>query len=155
MRPETPHIQGRAGNDRSGKVVMRRVALLTLIASLAAPAANGATPTQPVPADPSSATLWLKANRSPSPARITAEVTRAGKRRELTWWVVRRPGQRVTFEERGHAGTRVLGSTTGGTGSLRFKPNGARGVRRIVARVEVDGVERELLTVARFKVRGR
>ncbi len=79
-----------------------------------------------------------------------------GKRRELTWWVLRQAGQRVTFEERGPAGARVLASTRGGTGSVRFRPaKGPAGLRRIVARVELNGVLNEERSVARFRVRRR
>jgi hypothetical protein len=87
-------------------------------------------------------------------ATIDAEVTGAGAKRELTWWVLRRANQNVTFVERGGTKPRVLGISKGGTGSVRFKPsNGRSRLRRIVARVELNGVLSEELTVARFTVR--
>ena len=88
------------------------------------------------------------------PARIRARVRGKGRRRTLTYSVARRAGQNVVFEEQGSATARIIGSTRGGKGSLRFKPSiGPGGRRRIVARVELDGLPSEKLTIARFRVR--
>lgn len=89
-----------------------------------------------------------------APAKVRARVSGSGARRRLRYSVLRRPGQRVTFEERGAATSHVIGSTTGGKGSLRFKPAvGPGGRRQIVARVELGGLPNKNLTVARFRVR--
>lgn len=88
------------------------------------------------------------------PAKIRARLRGKGTRRTLSYSVLRRAGQRVVFEEQGSTTARIIGSTTGGKGSLRFKPSvGPGGTRRIVARVELDGLPSEKLTIARFRVR--
>lgn len=136
---------------------IHRTALLTVAALVTLSATAHATQPVTVPGGLTSAQIWLAGKSAPAarpPARISTEVTRAGKRRELTWWVLRQPGQRVIFEDRGPSATRVLASTRGGTGSVRFRPaKGPAGLRRIVARVEIGGVLSEERTVARFRVR--
>lgn len=136
---------------------IRRTAVLTVAAFVTLAASAHGTQPITVPAALPSATIWFNAKSgaagTPSPARISTELTRVGKRRVLTWWVLRQGGQRVTFEEFGPTGNRVLGFTRGGSGSVRFRPAKGAGLHRIIARVQVTGVTTEGRTVARFRVR--
>jgi hypothetical protein len=86
---------------------------------------------------------------------VRATVAGAGRSRVLRYDVARLPGRRVTFFERGRSSYRQLGQVTGGKGALRFAPApGPRGLRQVVARVELDGVPTPDRVVARFHAAG-
>jgi hypothetical protein len=87
------------------------------------------------------------------PARVKASVAGKGDRRVLSYDVGARPGQKVTFVELGASTDRALRTVTSGKGSVRFAP-GAQDVGRhtIVARVELAGLARQQIDVAKFTV---
>jgi hypothetical protein len=88
-----------------------------------------------------------------APARVKATVAGSDTQRTLSYDVAARPGQRVTFVEHGPTTDHVVGSVASGRGTLRFTPaDGAPGVRRIVARIALDGLAREQRNVATFTV---
>lgn len=78
----------------------------------------------------------------PTPAqRLKGKVTGKGRKRILKYDVGENPGQKVTFFERGDGVNEQLGTAKRGKGRIRFEPGpGAKGKRRIVAEIEVDGV---------------
>ena len=87
------------------------------------------------------------------PASVKAPVKGSGDRRTLSYDVAPRPGQKVTFVEKGPTTNRVIGSVAAGKGTLRFTPGeGQSGARQIVARIELGGLVKEEKVVARYKV---
>jgi hypothetical protein len=86
------------------------------------------------------------------PAHITAHVVRRGKHFLLVFRARRRPGQTITFLERGRGAAKVLGSTRNSSGTLRFTPSeGPAGLRTIVAQIAVSGMPDPDLTAARYR----
>jgi hypothetical protein len=86
---------------------------------------------------------------------VHAEVRGHGRRRTLAYRVEARPGQTVSFLERGPSGGTMIGTAKGAVGRLRFLPGaGAAERRRIVAVVEQDGQVREELAVAAYRSPG-
>jgi hypothetical protein len=86
------------------------------------------------------------------PARIKARVAGRGARRVLRYKVRSRPGQKVTFVEKGTDTLRVIGRVRGGSGAIRFAPAaGQAGTRTVQARITLDGMPTENLDVARFR----
>ena len=87
---------------------------------------------------------------------FTGSVTGSGSQRTLRYDARKRGGgQQVTFYEDGLNVSHALGSSSGGSGTLRFTPApGPRGVRRIVARATVDGSPIKDQTIARFSYAG-
>jgi hypothetical protein len=87
------------------------------------------------------------------PAKVKASVGGTATRRTLSYDVGARPGQNVTFVEQGPSTNAVIGTVTGGKGTLRFTPGeGKPGTRSIVARISLDGLDREQRIVTRFIV---
>ncbi|HZB74631.1 MAG TPA: hypothetical protein VE526_00300, partial [Solirubrobacteraceae bacterium] len=86
---------------------------------------------------------------------VHAEVRGHGRRRTLAYRVEARPGQTVSFLERGPSGGTMIGTAKSAAGRLRFLPGaGAAERRRIVAVVEQDGQVREELAVAAYRSPG-
>jgi hypothetical protein len=86
---------------------------------------------------------------------VRATIGGRGHRRSLAYRVDARPGQKVTFVERGPSGGTIIGTTTAAAGRLRFRPGAGRAERRdIVAVVEQDGHVRDELAVARYRAPG-
>jgi hypothetical protein len=86
---------------------------------------------------------------------VRARVTGKGQRRAIAYRIDPRPGQKVTFVERGPSGGTVIGSARAGAGKLAFRPGtGAAEGRDIVAVVEQDGYVRDELAVARYRSPG-
>ena len=71
-------------------------------------------------------------------------------RRTIRYNIRRRPDQLVTFVETGPEGSRAIGTTTGGRGTLSFTPAPGRGKRKVEAQFELAGIPAERLTVATF-----
>ncbi len=104
---------------------------------------------------PGSVAIAGLAATRPQADHIRATVARAGRARALRYDVARVPGRRVTFFERGRGSFRLLGSTAGGRGQLKFVPGpGTRGPRQILAQVRLDGIPAPDRVVARFRVDG-
>ena len=85
--------------------------------------------------------------------KIAGKLAGSTRRRTFSYRIRRLAGQRVTFVERSAGGLhRELATTSRRRGKLRFRPQPApERKRRLVARVEQDGVPRAELTLARFK----
>ena len=85
------------------------------------------------------------------PPAVSARVAGHGSKRTLTWKLMPRPGQRVTFTEVGRDASAVIAKTSAARGRARFTsaPGNAR-ARRIVATIEQSGVPRDSVTVARY-----
>ncbi len=89
------------------------------------------------------------------PARVAARVTGRGAHRVLHYRLRDRPGQTVTFVEQGRQSFQQLGNAKSTSGVIRFTPaDGPAATHTIVARISLDGVPRENLTVARFRYAG-
>jgi hypothetical protein len=86
----------------------------------------------------------------PAPARVSARLRGTGATRTLTYDVLRRPDQKVTFVEVAAAGKRTIGTVAGGRGTLRFTPAPGTDRRRIEAQFELAGIGAETRTVAAF-----
>jgi virginiamycin B lyase len=86
----------------------------------------------------------------PPSARVTARVSGHGARRTLTYDVLPRPNQRVTFVETGSGGERPIATITGGRGTRSFSPAPGTGKRHIEAQFELNGIGSETKTVATF-----
>jgi YD repeat-containing protein len=86
---------------------------------------------------------------------VRAAIGGRGHRRSLAYRVDARPGQKVTFVERGPSGGTIIGTATAAAGRLRFRPGAGSAERRdIVAIVEQDGHVRDELSVARYRAPG-
>jgi hypothetical protein len=98
----------------------------------------------------------LSGTRAGYDTHFTGRVTGRGNRRTLHYDTRKRGGgQRVTFFEDGLNVMHELGTSTGGRGTLHFKPaDGRRGVRTIVARATVDGVAIRDQVIARYRFGG-
>jgi hypothetical protein len=83
--------------------------------------------------------------------RINAHVTGSGQHRRLIYSFTRRAGQDVEFLEISGQVHRLLGSTTGGHGSLPFTASAGHGRRRIVAEVFGDGAPNVRMTVSTYQ----
>jgi hypothetical protein len=82
---------------------------------------------------------------------VSARVSGSGAKRTLSWKLTPRPGQKVTFAEKGADSAAVLKTTSAARGRVRFTPAGGNGRKRsIVAMVQQSGAPRETLTVARY-----
>jgi hypothetical protein len=87
----------------------------------------------------------------PPDAKVTAKVSGAGSKRVLSYDVLKRPAQQVTFIEVDGDVSRTIGVVKGGgKGTLRFEPAPGRGKRTIVAQFELDGLPAERRTVTTF-----
>jgi hypothetical protein len=74
------------------------------------------------------------------------------KHGKLSYKIDERPGQKVTFAERGASAGQIIGTARGAKGTLRFDPaDGKAEKRQIVAIVEQDGLPREQLAVATYR----
>jgi hypothetical protein len=84
--------------------------------------------------------------------KITGSVKRgAGRGRVLSYNVTPRPGQKVTFAEKGPAAAQPIGTAREGRGTLRFTPaDGPGGPRKIIALVSSYGKPRAQITVATY-----
>lgn len=105
---------------------------------------------EPLPGSPTIAKLTEA--QDPPAARVKASISGQGARRMLAYDVAPRPGQRVTFVEKGQGGSRTIG-TAGrgrGRGRLAFSPAPGSDRRTVEAQFELAGVPAERLTVARF-----
>ena len=79
---------------------------------------------------------------------VSGKLSGRGRERGLRYEVDARPGQTVTFVERGADAGGELGVARGSRGSLRFTPaDGAAGKRSIVAVISQDGQVRTEQTV--------
>ncbi|MDA0174145.1 PKD domain-containing protein [Solirubrobacter taibaiensis] len=93
----------------------------------------------------------LKVAHGVETPRISASVAGSGHAKTLRYKVEERPGQTVSFIERGASVSGVIGDARGAQGSLRFTPAGGAGERReILALVEQDGMASEPVVVARY-----
>jgi hypothetical protein len=102
---------------------------------------------------PGSPAVGSVAATRPVDDHVRASVSGSGSERLLRYDVARIENRRVTFFERGRASYRMVGSVTGGRGTLRFSSApGASGPREIVARVELRGVPSPDRVVARYRV---
>ena len=82
---------------------------------------------------------------------VRGAVSGRGRTRELRYDVETRPGQSVTFVERGADAGAELGNARGASGTLRFTPaDGSAGKRTIVALISQDGQPRAEQIVATF-----
>ena len=92
-----------------------------------------------------------KAYGLPDPS-VKGEVTRAGKKRKLTWRLRRIPGQTVRFTEVGSRGATVITTTNKRRGSVKFKPARRGGRRRtVVAYIDQGGLPRGSIEIDRFR----
>jgi len=103
---------------------------------------------EPLPGSPTIAKLTEA--QDPPAARVKASISGQGVRRTLAYDVAQRPGQRVTFVEKGQGGSRTIGTVSGGRGQLAFSPAPGSDRRTVEAQFELAGVPAERLTVARF-----
>jgi hypothetical protein len=78
-------------------------------------------------------------------------VTGKGSERTLSYDVLRRPDQKVTFVEVAAAGKRPIGTVTGGRGTLTFSPAPGTDTRHVEAQFELLGIGAETKTVATFR----
>jgi streptogramin lyase len=101
-----------------------------------------------MPASP--AITKVSTAEDPPGARVTASVHGRGARRTLLYDVLPRPGQRVTFVETGPGGDRLIGTVSGGRGTLSFAPAPGPSPRRVEAQFELAGIGAETRTVASF-----
>ena len=80
---------------------------------------------------------------------------RQGRRRAktLTYDITERADQTITFFDIDHsgAGTEIKTINGGGRGSFTFKSKPGKEIRRIEARLEIDGVPAETLPIARYR----
>lgn len=82
------------------------------------------------------------------PVKVRAKVVG----RKLEYTVDERPGQKVTFAERGATASSIIGVARGGKGRIAFDPADGRAEKReIVAIVEQDGLPREQIAVATYR----
>ncbi len=87
----------------------------------------------------------------PPDARVSATVTGSGVQRTLTYDVLDRPGQSVTFLDAGEGGVKEIRTISGGgRGSFRFRPVPGAGRHQVIARFTLNGLPAERRTVARF-----
>jgi hypothetical protein len=88
----------------------------------------------------------------PPEAAVKGSVTTKGDRRTLTFEVVDRPDQRVTFYEKGADGAaKEIGTTDKTSGKLNWNPAPGRGQRQVTAKFELSGMPAEELNVTRFR----
>ena len=93
----------------------------------------------------------LKVAHGVEAPRISASVTGTGQEKTLRYRVEQRPGQTVSFIERGPSVSGTIGTARDSKGTLRFTPAGGVAERReIVALVEQDGLATEQVVVARY-----
>lgn len=87
---------------------------------------------------------------------FSGHVTGGGERWTLNYDARKRGGgQKVTFYEAGLNVMHAIGTSSGGRGTLRFKPAaGRRGARKIIARATVDGVPIRDQVIARYRYAG-
>ena len=104
------------------------------------------------PLEGSSAVAKVNEAEDQPKAEVEASVEADGERYVLTYDILRRAAQRVTFSEIGEDGSaRAIGTVEGGgRGRLAFTPAPGTGFRRVEAQFELDGLPAEKLTVARF-----
>jgi hypothetical protein len=88
----------------------------------------------------------------PADAKVSGAVEGKGAVRTLSYNVLARPAQRVTFSDVAPGGARKAITTIagGGTGRVRFTPAPGRGRHRVVASFTLDDIAAEERTVARF-----
>jgi hypothetical protein len=104
---------------------------------------------QLLPGSPKVKTLGVATD--PPDARVTAKVGGAGAKRVLSYDILKRPAQQVTFIEVDGKVSRTIGVVKGGgRGTLRFEPAPGSAKRRIVAQFELDGLPAERRTVTTF-----
>lgn len=88
------------------------------------------------------------------PVRVTGDITGNGTHRTLAYKVSRESNMQVTFSEVVHGVARVIGTTSGGMGNLRFTTPYGPDARTITASVTRNGIgipNQQHLTVARFR----
>lgn len=86
---------------------------------------------------------------------IVVHVRRRGRTAILSYRVTAAPGRQVTFQERGPATARVIGTARGSRGTLKFLPgNGPSGNRQVVALVTQSGIPVRDVVVATYRARG-
>jgi hypothetical protein len=128
--------------------IMRSLQLKTTIVGLQDPG-PGTYRIDPLPLSPAITKVTEAAD--PPAARVTARVTGHGARRTLTYDVLARPKQRVTFVETGPGGgERAIVTVSRGRGRKTFTPAPGTGKRRIEAQFELNGIGAETKTVATF-----
>jgi hypothetical protein len=90
----------------------------------------------------------------PLPAKVTGKLTGKGATRVLHYDVRKRLAQKVQFYDTAPSGAaRAIGNVVvgGGRGTRSFTPSPGRGLHKIVARFELNGMPAEEKTVLRFK----
>ncbi len=105
--------------------------------------------------DGSSPITSLKVAHAVDAPKITAKVSGHGHNRFLDYEVEQRPGQEVTFIERGRSTSGEIGGAHERKGNWFFTPAGGAAERReIVAVVEQDGIVAHQLVVAHYRAPG-
>jgi hypothetical protein len=133
--------------NRSLRIIRSESTKLTVVGLQDPPA--GTYRIEPLAGSPAVARI-AEAQDAPD-ARVTARVSGSGSSRVLSYDIVRRPGQKVTFTEIAGNARRSIGTVNGGgRGRLRFSPAPGRGVRSIEAQFELNGLPAERKIVARF-----
>ena len=97
----------------------------------------------------------LKVAHAMAPPKISVKLGGRPRERSLGYQVEQRPGQTVSFVERGASTQGEIGTPTGSKGSLPWFPAaGAAEKREIVAVVEQDGLVAHQLVVAHYRAPG-
>jgi hypothetical protein len=133
---------------RLGLVIWPEPKLDETLVSIDHPA-PGAWTLTPLPGSPTISNVSYA--NAVAPARIIATVSGRGRARTLSYRIVPRAGQRVTFAERTGRVFHVLGVARGTNGKLRFTSAlGPGGRREIVAEISLSGMPTPPLVVARY-----
>jgi hypothetical protein len=87
---------------------------------------------------------------------VTATVAGSGLQQTLAWTMTPVPGQSVRFVEEGVDSSKVLTTTSAGSGSIAFVPApGSAGTRTIVAEISQNGIPRTTVNVATYDAPAR
>jgi hypothetical protein len=122
------------------------------VVALRAPSAGQWT-VSAAPGSPPIASVATALGRARPHVRVT--VRRTGRRRVLDYAVTGGEGWRITLAEQGARTFHVLGRATGTRGAIAFaSAPGRRERRRIVARIEADGVPATSLAVGSYRAPG-
>jgi concanavalin A-like lectin/glucanase superfamily protein len=135
------------GFSRTDRIrILRSESLKLTVVGLVDPAAG----THTIELLPGSAISSVREAEDQPAARATARVSGSGGKRTLTYDILQRKAQRVTFLETGPGGSREIGTTAGGKGRIEFTPTPGSGTSRIEAEFELAGLPAERRTLTRF-----
>jgi Concanavalin A-like lectin/glucanases superfamily/Thrombospondin type 3 repeat len=132
-------------SEGDGVRIMRSESLEMTTVGLEAP---GRWEIEPLESSPPVSGI-AEAEEAPEP-QATVRVSGDGARKTLRYRIRPRPDQQVTFFEATPAGKRELGTVSDTSGTLRFESAPGAEARTIEAQFELNGVQAERLTVARF-----